>query len=201
MKDSIFRAYENYAVKGKSVEEGLKSLIEGSDSYNYLKSIDILTKKGINMSEDDMSFLENYIKNSNTVDSHKIELKLLMLQYDSAKNKKEKDKILNKINTKYLHTSFEHERPFNLNTSTEESKINESKTIDQGNLLDEVDVSGELEKLYSGELMPNSFSKSVLVNAELDKLSKDSFKKLINYMDKDIFMLDENPQFYKSIGK
>ena len=201
IKDSAFRSYEEYVLKGRQIEEGLKSLVEGSDTYNYLKCIDLLAKKGINMTKDENFFVRKYIKNSSTAESKKIGLRCDLLDYDQATTPEAKQKILNKIASTHLGLTFNHQRPGYLGNkavATETGK--EEKKQEEKPLLDEINITEELQKLYNREKTASDYDKQELLKVDLDKLRKDDFLRLIQIMGEDIIMLD-SPGFYKTYAK
>ena len=199
IKDSAFRAYEEYILKGKNIEEGLKSLVEGSDSYNYLKCIDLLAKKGANMTKDENFFVRKYITHSTTTESRKIALRCDFLDYDKATTPEAKQKILTKIATNYLGLSFFHQRPNDLgNKTTELGK--EEKKEEAKPLLDQLDMEIELNKLYNRETSVGDYDKQILLKVDLEKLRKEDFISLLHSLNEDILMLDSSI-FYKTYAK
>jgi len=200
MKDSIFRAYEEYVLKNKNVEEGLKSLVAGSDSYDYLKCIDLLGKKGVNLSKENEAFIDEFIANTRANGSKKIELRKLFLSYDAAETQKEKNEILDTINKKFLSLNFDYQKPPDLKASSDD-KVLEAEEEVQESLLDDVDLNAELEKLYKGELTLYQFSKEALVNIDFDRLKKEQFDTLLNYIKEDMLLFDRNKKFYSTLAK
>eukprot|EP01022_Parablepharisma_sp_SALTPOND_P023502 TRINITY_DN4_c0_g1_i6.p1 TRINITY_DN4_c0_g1~~TRINITY_DN4_c0_g1_i6.p1 ORF type:complete len:2304 (-),score=338.43 TRINITY_DN4_c0_g1_i6:3914-10825(-) len=203
IKDSAFRAYEEYVLKDKKVEEGLKNLIEGSDTYNYLKCIDLLTKKGLSLTHDEKVFVESYIFRSNTTESRKIAIRYDLLQYDAAKSEEERKKILERISGRHLGLRFDHQRPGDLGLkASDRAEAKTQKKEGEGkSLLDEVNMTEELNKLYNREYSPNNFNKQVLTKVQLDKLRKEDFQRLLQTMGEDILMLDGNDTLYTTYAK
>jgi len=202
IKDSAFRAYEEYVLKDKKVEEGLKNLVEGSDSYKYLKCIDLLTKKGLMLTKEEIAYVEDYIFRSNTAESKKISIRYDILRYEASKDDSEKQKILDNIRFKHLGLKFEHRRPNDLclkAADVESSKTEKKEGIDVP-LLEEINLKEELDKVYRLERGPNDFSKSALTKLDLDKLNYDTFTRLLQTMGEDIIMLD-NDSLYETYAK
>ena len=201
IKDSAFRSYEEYVLKGRKVDEGLKSLIEGSDTFNYLKCIDLITKKGINMTKDENLFVRKYISHSSTPESKKIALRCDLLDYDHATTPEAKQIILQKIASSYLSLQFNHQRPGDLGSKailTESGK--EEKKQEEKPLLDEVDIIEELNKISRKEKKPSDFEKQELMKVDLASLTKEDFYGLLRVLGEDILMLDTDA-FYKTLAK
>ncbi len=198
IKDSAFRAYEEYILKGKKVDEGLKSLVEGSDTFNYLKCIDILTKRGPSLTSEERSFLESYIFRASTQESRKIAVRYDLLQYDSAKSEEDKKRILDKLASNYLNLRFEHPQPSDLGAKPASKAVEGPK--EEKPVLDAIDVVEELKHLYSRSRGLSEYNKSALARVDLTKLTSNDFIQLLRMMGQDIILLD-SPALYEVYAK
>ena len=196
INDSTFRVYEEYALSDRNIDKALNKLVEGSEYYNYLKCIDILTKRKDNLTKEDISILKAYAKSSETNESKEISLKLDLLQYDKATTPEEKKEILEKIAKKHLKLKFDHPRPIGVSIKTEPNAIANVKEETKA-LLDAVDTAAEIDKLYKEEKQPYDFSHEILAKVDFQKLKKETFITLIEVMREDLVMID-SPTFYKT---
>ena len=62
-EDRTLNAFEAYVLSKNNLEEGFQHLIKGSVTYNDLFYLDLLKKKGENLTEDEKAKFKNYIRN------------------------------------------------------------------------------------------------------------------------------------------
>lgn len=195
----IFRVYEEYVIQDKNLEEGAKGLISTSNDYRYLKCMDMLTKKGLNLSKEELEYVKKYIESDKTRKGEKLAFRFCMLEYDAAKTKEEKDKVLERFTKDVIHLSFGHIKPGNLDFKGQ-TKDDAKEKKKEEKLIDSVNLEEYFEKLYKGLIQPNSFSKQALLKVNLEKLQKNEFFRVLEYLEKDLPMLDDS-KFYDLLGK
>ena len=111
IKDSAFRAYEHYILNEKNIDEALKNLVEGSDSYNYLKCIDLIVKKKNDLTTEERDFISNYINFNKDDNAKKIALRMALNTLETAKSEDERGRVLKDISKMFWKLSFEHQQP------------------------------------------------------------------------------------------
>ena len=198
MKDTALRAIESYVLSGKNLEEGLKGLVEGTEAYNYMKSIDLLTKKGLQLTESEKLFIEDYIKNPKTDESRKISLRYDLLRYEIS-NEEEKAKILDKLAKNSLNINFRHQRPAGIVASqnTKEDQLSKQALAP---LMDKINLENEIQRLYKKEKLPGDFQPSILASVDFEKFTKEDFYQVMNSMKEDIILLNSE-KFYNTLAK
>jgi len=184
--NSIFRVYEEYVLKDKNLEEGAKGLINTSDDYRYLKCMELLAKK--DLKKEELEYIKKYMKNNRSSREKKIGIRYLMLEYEAAKSKEDKDKVLDKISKDILDLRFHHQKPGNLGFKVKE----EVKKKGQERLLDSVNAKDYLEKLYLSQNNPKDFSKQAILQADLEKINKSNFFEVLKFLGKDLPMFDNS---------
>ncbi len=201
MKDSVLKAHEQYVLSDRNLDAGLKGLVEGSDPYMHLKCMDILTRKGANLTKDERKIIDTYIANSE--DKPEISLRHLLLQYDAATTPAEKEKLISlliKDSTAGLDLEFDHSRPAQYgDSSAKESETAEKDATKGKPLMDAVDVQPEIEALYRKERSPGDFRASVLVGVDFARLGKEQFMELLVHMGGEIAML-RTDAFYEAFA-
>lgn len=193
MKDTAIRALEDYILSGKNLEEGLKRLVEGTEAYNYLKSIDILTRKGLQLNVSEKAFIEDYAKNPKTDESKKISLRYDLMRYEVC-SEEEKGKLLDKLAKNSLGVDFHPQRPSGIVASQPtkpELLVQQAVTP----LLDRINLENEIQKLYKREKAAGDFHSSILANVDFEKLTKEEFYQVLNSMKEDIILLNSD-KFY-----
>lgn len=191
-----FRAYEEYVLKDRNVEEGLKNLVEGSDSYKYLRCIDLLTKKGAKLSTSEKAFIEDYIEKKETDAQRQIAMRWCLTQYDAGTSEEEKAAALDRLKDAHLRIYLGHQRPSDLYVKPSEQVKVAGILSDSKGLFDEVDLKLEFQLLYDNKTSPGSFDRNALVKTDLEKLTRGHFFELLRLMGEDILMLDSNKKFY-----
>lgn len=195
-KDTITKAYEDYVLSDKNIEIGLKNLVEGSDSYNYLKCIDFLTKKGAKLTEEELQLVNDLIRKNN----REIELRYEFLKYDNTKDPAEKAEIIDKFANDQGY-SFNDQKPADFGQKAEPETVTDKKrSKEQGPILEAFDINPEIEKIYKRSNSVTNFSSNILSRLDFSRLSKEDFMILLNHMGKDIMLLDSQG-FYDSYVK
>jgi hypothetical protein len=113
MEETKLSSYEAYLLADEK-DEVFSTMVEGSDTYKYLKCLDLLHFKGLNLSEEEKAFIENYTKNhakSKKKNEEEIWLRYTLLQFDKKEDSVEKKKVLDEINKDLLHLKFKYNRP------------------------------------------------------------------------------------------
>jgi hypothetical protein len=197
IKDSVFRAYEEYVMKDKNLEEGAKGLITVSDDYRFLKCMDLLTKKKLDLTKEELEYVKKYMEADQSRKAKKITLRFTMLEYDAAKTKEEKQQVLERITKDILHLNFNYQKPGNLAFKAKDKK--EIKEKKQENILESVKIENYFDKLYKRQTRPNDFSKKALLEVDLEKLHKDDFFSVIEALEKDLPMMDDS-KFYEKLA-
>eukprot|EP00826_Nyctotherus_ovalis_P061594 TRINITY_DN877_c0_g3_i1.p1 TRINITY_DN877_c0_g3~~TRINITY_DN877_c0_g3_i1.p1 ORF type:complete len:1387 (-),score=537.00 TRINITY_DN877_c0_g3_i1:3078-7238(-) len=188
IKDSVFRMYEEYVLKDKDLEQGAKGLIATSEDYRYLKCMDLLTKKKLNLDKNELEYVKEYVESDRSRKGGKVRIRLCMLEYDAAKTKEEKNKVLDKISKEVLSLRFEHQKPGHLGSKAEAEETKAKKKEEK--VLESVKLDEYLDKLYKRQMQPSKFSKRALLQADLEKLHKDDFFSMLHFLEKDLPMLD-----------
>jgi hypothetical protein len=62
-KDRTLNGFEAYVLSENNLEEGIQHLIKGSEIYNDLYYLDLLKKKGGNLSKEEKASFKEYIEN------------------------------------------------------------------------------------------------------------------------------------------
>eukprot|EP01022_Parablepharisma_sp_SALTPOND_P009836 TRINITY_DN1405_c2_g1_i1.p1 TRINITY_DN1405_c2_g1~~TRINITY_DN1405_c2_g1_i1.p1 ORF type:complete len:2260 (-),score=324.93 TRINITY_DN1405_c2_g1_i1:695-7474(-) len=109
--DSTLDAFEAYVLSGGKLETALQHLVKGSEDYNNLLYLDLLKKKGANLTETEKTGFEEYLKSNQTPWARKLQAWYDFLQYSPDKPASEKSAILDKINKKYLSRTFDYQKP------------------------------------------------------------------------------------------
>jgi len=192
LSHSELRAFEKYVLSDRKLDDALKMLVEGSDAYNYLRFLHILTEKG-QFTADEKKQFESFLEKSYNA-AISLELRSLFLSYDTATDQEAKNSILTKITDKFLRVTFNDMKPQEL-TSGESAGTEENASLNQ--VLDTVDLKNEIEKLYKGEEYPYNFKPEALLEIEFDKLTPDIFMQVLNLLNKNVARLDSK-SFYKA---
>eukprot|EP00826_Nyctotherus_ovalis_P042781 TRINITY_DN4453_c0_g1_i3.p1 TRINITY_DN4453_c0_g1~~TRINITY_DN4453_c0_g1_i3.p1 ORF type:complete len:653 (+),score=206.47 TRINITY_DN4453_c0_g1_i3:240-2198(+) len=198
IKDSVFRVYEEYVLKDKDLEQGAKGMLPTSDDYQYLKCMDLLTKKGLKLKDEELEYVQKYVQSDMSRKGKKIALRFCMLEYDAAKNKEEKGKVIEKLTKDILKMNFNYPRPGNLDFKAKAKE--EVKEKKEEKLLDKVSANEFLEELYKRNMRPLMFSKETLLQADLEKLHKEDFGSLLEVLGRDLPMLDSD-KFHELFAK
>ena len=199
IQDSTLRAYEEYVLKEKNLEEGSKSLIAGSTDYRYLKCMDLLTKKKLALTEDELKYIKAFIEERSDETTKKVDIRYKLLKYDEAKTDDEKAQILNEFNAKYLNLTFNHQKPGNLMVKADKkAEVKEERKDTK--ILDSVDPNFYLDKIYKGELKIHELSKPAMLKLDLGKLKDDDFICFLDIIGDDLPMIDSDV-FYTRCAK
>ena len=186
-------------LKEKNLEEGSKSLIAGSTDYRYLKCIDLLTKKKLALSEDELKYIKSFIEERSDETTRKVDIRYKLLKYDEAKTDDEKAQILNEFNAKYLNLTFNHQKPGNLMVKADKkAEVKEERKDTK--ILDSVDPNFYLDKIYKGELKIHELSKPAMLKLDLGKLKDDDFICFLDIIGDDLPMIDSDV-FYTRCAK
>ena len=130
LSGEVIKAYEDY-ILSEEPEQAFKQLTEGTDPYNYLKSISILKKyKNSDITQAEKKILEEYIKEGSYPKI--MENRYKLLTYEKEKEKEGKKKIAKEIIGNLTGEEFKHSKPPHLKrdsssgTDTEDSKAKEN---------------------------------------------------------------------------
>ena len=72
--DTTLQAYESYVLSDYNIEAGLHQLVKGSAPYNYLYFLDLLKKKGSNLSATELAEFKKYLEDTKSPQSRKLEV-------------------------------------------------------------------------------------------------------------------------------
>jgi len=109
--DSSMDAFESYVLSGGNIEIALQQVVKGSEDYNNLFWLDLLKRKGANLSKVELEDFKNYLKTAKSTWSQKLEAWYEFLKFSPSSDPLEKIMILDQINEKYLHLDFNYQKP------------------------------------------------------------------------------------------
>jgi hypothetical protein len=115
LPDHVRKAFELYINGDK--KEAFEALIPGSDYHSYLHIVDSfknLKGKLTNKLKDMVAKFVKTKKDSMGLESERLELQCLLLQYDQAKTKDERTKIIKQIDSNFIHGYYEYSKPADL---------------------------------------------------------------------------------------
>jgi len=159
---STFKALEDYVLSG-NISEALKALIPGSDEFNYVTYLHSLSQGSLDLSAKITEFVNKY---PSTPEKKKLELRLLLLQYDRAKNE-EKPKIIGQIK-KIFGLELNDIKPADIKSSKLSDIAKEKKEKSEN--LEKIVMEEELKMLYKKALNVSEFPFSVLCNVDFMQL-------------------------------
>ena len=133
-QDSTLNAFESYVLSEGNLEESLRHLVKGSEDYNSLYFLDLLKKKGANLSSSEESEFKDYLECSKSNWSAKLSIWYDFLRYSPEKSNDEKSKILEEINEKYTKIRFDNIESHYVNA--ESQNVKEGKDINQVTVID-----------------------------------------------------------------
>jgi hypothetical protein len=145
--ENIRTAYELYLLGKK--EEAFELLIPGTKHHYYLSIIDAFKKEGSNLSEDTHQLITNFKENYSDQDVTRVSLQELFLKYDNSKTDKEKQELINELDTKYIHCYFNHVKPADVKEkkdSASKETRKDTQKFDQSASFNEESVLSDIYK-------------------------------------------------------
>ncbi|CAI2378280.1 unnamed protein product [Moneuplotes crassus] len=130
--ETVKKAYELYLLGQE--KEAFSLLIKGTKHHYYLSIVDDLKKQKHTLSEETKKKIENFRNNFHDQDVDRLWMQKLFLEYDGAKDEKERQALIERIDRDYLYSNFHHSKPADVIRKKadehEESKL-ETKEFDQ----------------------------------------------------------------------
>eukprot|EP00826_Nyctotherus_ovalis_P032867 TRINITY_DN26476_c0_g1_i1.p1 TRINITY_DN26476_c0_g1~~TRINITY_DN26476_c0_g1_i1.p1 ORF type:complete len:308 (-),score=84.77 TRINITY_DN26476_c0_g1_i1:34-957(-) len=104
-------AFESYVLFGNSLDAAFQHLIKGSESYYDLYYLDLLKKKGANLSAEEKSQFEEYLESNTTEWAAKLRARYDFLKYTADTPEAEKQELVDQINKKHIRQTFDYQKP------------------------------------------------------------------------------------------
>jgi hypothetical protein len=110
--DNIRTAYEHYLLGDKV--KAFSLLIPGTKYHYYLSIIDALKHSKDGVSDETKKLVQDFRNNFKDSDVDRVLLQKLFVEYDAAKTKQERDKIIETIDHDYVHGFYKHSKPVDI---------------------------------------------------------------------------------------
>ncbi len=199
MKDSTLRGYEAYVLNGRKVSSALSHVVEGTEPYNYLVSLDALARGGGKLTPEQQGFIEAYLQKSKTPDSRRLALRYSLLRYPDL-SPEERAKLLDRIASENLGLSFGYKGPTTEGAVTFAKEKGKDEPSASTAVMDRLDLQGEIQQLYAGKKSLSDFTRSALPLVDFGKLNDQNRATLLLIMGDDLVQL-RSDGFFREIAK